>query len=161
MGTSQQVLTSQHVGSGTPRRDRVRHEARVLGELTVFSRRVRADARTVHPDLTYVDFTLLRIVQDNPGVLAGNLADVARIDKSTASRQLTALVRRGLVHRTGAGGREGKPLELTAEGRQVTGQAQQAQQDLVAERLADWSEQDVATFARLLARYNEGEVRSA
>lgn len=136
-------------------------EARVLGELTVFSRRVRADAREVHPDLTYVDFTLLRIVQVNPGVLAGDLAEVARIDKSTASRQLTALVRRGLVQRTGAGGREGKPLELTTEGRQVTARAQQAQQALVADRLAEWSAQDVATFADLLARYNEGEVRSA
>lgn len=151
---------ARQAGSGTPRQDRVHDEARVLGELTVFSRRVRADARDVHPDLSYVDFTLLRIVQDNPGVLAGDLAEVARIDKSTASRQLTALVRRGLVERTGAGGREGKPLELTTEGRQVTARAQDAQQTLVAQRLADWSAHDVAAFADLLSRYNEAEVRS-
>lgn len=129
----------------------------MLNGLTVFSRRVRADARDVHPDLTYVDFTLLRIVQDNPGVLAGDLAEAARIDKSTASRQLTSLVRRGLVRRTGTGGREGKPLELTEPGRRITAGAQSAQQAQVAERLADWSTQEVAAFADFLARYNDAE----
>ncbi|MFC6714604.1 MarR family winged helix-turn-helix transcriptional regulator [Branchiibius cervicis] len=155
------MVTERQVRSGTPRKERVRDEARVLVELTVFSRRVRADARDVHPELSYVDFTLLRIVQDNPGVLAGDLADAARIDKSTASRQLSALVRRGLLERTGSGGREGKPLELTAQGRRITARAQEAQQALVAQRLADWSAADVAVFADLLARYNEADAPSA
>lgn len=155
------MTTAAQPRSGTSRQDRARDEARVLGELIAFSRRVRADARYVHPDLSYVDFTLLRIVADNPGVLAGDLADAARIDKSTASRQLTALVRRGLLQRTGTGGREGKPLELTAEGGRVAAEALAAQQATVAERLADWSASDVAVFADLLARYNEADVRSA
>lgn len=155
------MATARQVRSRTPRRARVSDEARVLNELTVFSRRVRADARDVHPELSYVDFTLLRIVQDNPGVLAGDLADAARIDKSTASRQLTALVRRGLLERTGSGGREGKPLELTAEGQRMTAQAQEAQQALVAQRLADWSAADVAVFADLLTRYNQADAPSA
>lgn len=149
MGVAQQVRSETD--------GRLENEARVLTELTVFSRRVRADAREVHPDLTYVDFTLLRIVQDNPGVLAGDLAEAARIDKSTASRQLTSLVRRGLVQRTGAGGREGKPLELTVQGRRMTAEAQAAQQAQVAERLAGWSASDVATFADFLARYNDAD----
>lgn len=149
------MVTSRQVRTIAPREDRLRDEERVLAELTVFSRRVRGDAREVHPELSYVEFTLLRIVQDNPGVLAGDLAEAARIDKSTASRQLTSLVRRGLVQRTGTGGREGKPLALTGQGARMTAEAQAAQQAQVAERLAEWSPEDVATFADLLTRYNE------
>lgn len=155
------MTTAAQPRSSTPRQDRARNEARVLGELIAFSRRVRADARDVHPELSYVDFTLLRIVQAHPGVLAGDLADAARIDKSTASRQLTALVRRGLLQRSGSGGREGKPLELTAEGGRMTAEAQAAQQAMVTQRLADWSTSDVAVFAELLARYNQADVSSA
>lgn len=155
MGISQQARSETSSSQG-----REDDEARVLDELTVFSRRVRSDAREVHPQLTYVEYFLLRVVQDHPGVLAGDVADTARIDKSTASRQLTALARRGLLQRTGTGGREGKPLELTAQGRRVTADAQSAQQSLVTERLADWSAADVAAFADLLSRYNEAEVRS-
>ncbi|WP_188587608.1 MarR family winged helix-turn-helix transcriptional regulator [Gordonia jinhuaensis] len=126
---------------------------RIVRAFTRFSRRTRGEGREVQPGLTYVDFSLLRIVANEPGILAGVVAGEAYIDKSTASRQLTSLVERGLVRRADGSGRR-MPLYLTDEGLAVLEIAEKAQRETVAGRTEDWSDTERATFAELLDRYN-------
>ncbi|HEY0560897.1 MAG: MarR family transcriptional regulator [Mycobacterium sp.] len=123
----------------------------ILRELSLFARRVRALAHRLHPELSFVGYTLLAHVSATGGCLAGELASLYGLDKSTVSRQVGDLERRGLVVReTGPA----RLLRITPEGGAVLAAAAARQQQALRERVADWSEEDLATFARLLRRYN-------
>ena len=74
--------------------------AEVVGqELVTLSRRLRNGAREIYAEggLTFVEYSLLALISDSPGINAAALAKAASIDKSTASRQLAELRRRGLL----------------------------------------------------------------
>lgn len=126
---------------------------RVHRGLSLFSRRVRGEAREVHPGMTYVDYSLLTIVAASPGMSSAEVAEAAHIDKSTASRQLNGLVDRGMLARETAGGRR-RPLHLTEAGMVALSDADRAQRRQIGERMRDWTPDDIATFADLLERYN-------
>ena len=93
--------------------------AEVVGqELVTLSRRLRNGARDIYAEggLTFVEFSLLALISDNPGINAASLARAANIDKSTASRQLGELRRRGLLRRTqDATSSRSQSLEVTQE----------------------------------------------
>jgi len=68
-------------------------------ELTEFARRSRATAIRIHPELPLVSYTLLAHVDARQGCSATELAAHYLLDKSTVSRQVSALERLGLVER--------------------------------------------------------------
>ena len=76
------------------------------------------------------------------------LTDVAaklRVDVSVASRQVSALVDAGLVHRTvDDDDRRARTLELTDAGRDFAEESFRSIDDLVSEAFSDWSDQDFA-----------------
>jgi DNA-binding MarR family transcriptional regulator len=53
-------------------------------------------------------------------------------------------------------GRRGNTLALTPAGEQHLASAAQAIRSRLAEWLSDWKDQDIATFAELVARFNVG-----
>jgi DNA-binding MarR family transcriptional regulator len=60
-----------------------------------------------------------------------------------------------LVTRTGERpGRRGQQLELTAAGRQALDAAGRSIRTLLYRQLIDWTDHDIAAFARLIARFN-------
>ncbi|GEE02348.1 hypothetical protein nbrc107696_27940 [Gordonia spumicola] len=126
-------------------------------ELTALSRRLRNGARGIYEahGLTFTEYSLLRMVDDNPGVNAAELATAAMIDKSTASRQLGALRDRGLLDRV-ADGRtaRGRRLELTDAARTTLADIASASEAAIGALLHDWPPSDIAAFAELLHRYN-------
>ncbi|MFW0792765.1 MarR family transcriptional regulator [Gordonia sp. CPCC 205515] len=126
---------------------------RVHHGLSLFSRRVRGEAREVHPGMTYVDYSLLTIVRDRPGLSGAEVAEAACIDKSTASRQLAGLVERGMIERGEAAGRR-RPLHITGDGSRALATADAAQRSQIGDRLRDWTPQEIEAFADLLERYN-------
>ncbi|MFF4029622.1 MarR family winged helix-turn-helix transcriptional regulator [Streptomyces sviceus] len=124
-------------------------------EMTVFARRARASAGRLHPELSLVSYTLLGHLEERDGCRATDLAAHYALDKSTVSRQVTALERAGLVERRqDPEDHRVQVLHLTAEGRRILGQVTVSRRAAVGERLAEWSREDLERFAGYLVRYN-------
>ena len=129
--------------------------AEVQRELTVFSRRIRALSARLHPDLSFVAYSMLSQIGASGGCRSVDLVHLYRLDKSTVSRQVADLERRGLIERTAdpAGGR-GQLLAVTSSGARLLDEAARGQREELDRRLADWSSEELRVFARLLRRYN-------
>ncbi|MDN3024206.1 MarR family winged helix-turn-helix transcriptional regulator [Streptomyces sp. S.PB5] len=124
-------------------------------EMTIFARRARASAGRMHPELSLVSYTLLGHLEERDGCRATDLAAHHALDKSTVSRQVTALERARLVERR----RDPEDhrvhvLHLTEAGRRILAQVTESRKAAFQERLAEWPEEDLARFADYLVRYN-------
>jgi DNA-binding MarR family transcriptional regulator len=129
-------------------------------ELAALLRRARAwnreVATVVHPDLQPTAYALLARVDELGSTRAIDLSDYFGIDKGAISRQV------GLLERVGLVSREPDPddgraqlLVMTTEGRKRLAMARSGRRQVVREQLDRWPEQDVATFAELLGRFNQ------
>ncbi|WP_285117261.1 MarR family transcriptional regulator [Leifsonia sp. fls2-241-R2A-40a] len=132
---------------------------RVQRELTTVGRRGTARIRRENEALSAVDRSLLAYIQAHPGCRAVEIAAHFQLNRSTVSRQLAGLLDHGLVTAAGpdapAGGR-GVALQLTPQGEELlTSAAELLHRDMTS-RLADWTEEEIDVFARLLERYNGG-----
>jgi DNA-binding MarR family transcriptional regulator len=129
--------------------------------LTTLARRARDVGDDLHPGLSLVAYTLLTEVYLTPGMRAADLCAHFGLDKSTLSRQLEQLISTGLLRREGEQpGRRGNVLALTPAGEQHLAAAAQAIRDRLAEWLIDWNDQDIATFAGLVGRFNLSRNRA-
>jgi DNA-binding MarR family transcriptional regulator len=128
--------------------------------LTTLARRARDVGDDLHPGLSLVAYTLLTQIDITPGMRAADLAAHFCLDKSTMSRQLDQLVSAGLLRRDEERpGRRGYVLTLTAAGRQHLDAAAQPVRDRLAEKLTDWDDDDIETFAQLVTRFNQTASR--
>jgi DNA-binding MarR family transcriptional regulator len=86
----------------------------------------------------------------------GALAEASFADPSTISRQVAELVRRGLVRRE-ADPSDGRAslLAITDAGREVCERLRTLRRDLLATAVHGWADEEVATFASLLNRFND------
>ncbi|MDH6622671.1 DNA-binding MarR family transcriptional regulator [Streptomyces sp. LBL] len=126
-------------------------------EMTAFARRARASAGRMHPELSLVSYTLLGHLEEGGGCRATDLAAHYALDKSTVSRQVTALERAGLVERRrDPEDHRVQVLHLTEAGRRILAQVTVSRRAAVRERLVDWAEEDLEWFAACLVRYNAG-----
>ncbi|MER7954273.1 MarR family winged helix-turn-helix transcriptional regulator [Streptomyces sp. NPDC096030] len=124
-------------------------------ELTAFSRRARAAAARLHPDLPLVSYTLLAHIDDQQGCRATDLAAHYLLDKSTVSRQVAGLEKLGLVERRpDPEDHRVHVLHPTEAGTRVLAATQASRRAAYQERLKDWSAEDLAQFASYLLRYN-------
>lgn len=135
--------------------DRERSVDVIHSELNVFARRVRALVNRLHPDLSFVAYTLLAHVHATDGCRAVELASYYLLDKSTVSRQVTELERRGLLERTVDSARPGSQLlRVTPAGQQKIESAARQQRAVLDRRFDGWSEDDLSAFAGYLRRFN-------
>ncbi|RJO77718.1 MarR family transcriptional regulator [Nocardia panacis] len=126
-------------------------------ELTAFARRARGTAAALHPGLSLVAFSILDLIIERDGCQATDLAERYHLDKSTISRQVTALAELGyLTREVDNTNRRNNILRPTTEGKRVAREAEQVRHEVFEERLHDWSDTDVARFAEYLRRYNAG-----
>jgi DNA-binding MarR family transcriptional regulator len=123
--------------------------------LAAFSRRSRELGEELHPGLSLVAYTLLSFIQVRDGTRAADIASTYGLDKSTVSRQVDQLVADGQLLRCGERpGRRGQVLAVTAAGQQALDRAASTIRGSLVERLTDWEDGDIATFARLVDRFN-------
>jgi DNA-binding MarR family transcriptional regulator len=109
----------------------------------------------MHPELSLVSYTLLGHLEDSGGCRATDLAAHYALDKSTVSRQVTALKRAGLIERRlAAEDHRVQVLHLTEAGTRILAQVTDRRRQAFRDRLADWPEEDLARFADYLVRYN-------
>jgi DNA-binding MarR family transcriptional regulator len=98
-------------------------------------------------------FGLLVIVDANPGLRQQQLADAARIDRSTLVPALDRLEARGLVERRADPlDRRSNGLFLTADGRSLLAQAKRAVRRHEARLAAGFSDAERDTLVDLLTR---------
>ncbi|MFF2652523.1 MarR family winged helix-turn-helix transcriptional regulator [Streptomyces sp. NPDC058045] len=130
-------------------------------EMTVFARRARASAGRLHPELSLVSYTLLGHLEEQDACRATDLAAHYALDKSTVSRQVTALERAGLIaRRTAPDDHRVQVLHLTEAGTAILAKVTERRRDVFHHRLHDWPEADLLRFAEYVQRYNraaEGE----
>lgn len=132
---------------------------RIEAELGFFLRRARAQtermARDVHPDLDPSAYPLLARIAAQPGIRAGELADLIGISKGTMSRQLARIDQLGLIERApDPDDSRGQLIHLTAVGEERVTTARQARRGYLANALATWSALDRTQLADLLTRLN-------
>lgn len=92
-------------------------------------------------------------VADDPEPGVRDVAEVLGVDTSTASRLVDSAVSAGLaVRTTSARDRRRARLTLSDSGRALRRRTLQVRTDLLAERTAGWTPEEVATLAALLDR---------
>ncbi|WSE09107.1 MarR family winged helix-turn-helix transcriptional regulator [Streptomyces sp. NBC_01445] len=124
-------------------------------EMTSFARRARAMAGRMHPELSLVSYTLLSHLDEKGGCRATDLATHYALDKSTVSRQVTALERAGLVmRRVDPDDHRVQVLHPTEAGADILAQVTVSRRQAFQERVGDWPEEDLVRFADYLLRYN-------
>lgn len=132
---------------------------RIERELGVLIHRVRRrtvlSAPAVHVDLQPAAMPVLVFVVDHQGVRASEVVDHFGIDKGAVSRHVTHLESLGLITRAGDPD-DGRAQILVATdlGRDRITALRAERRRVVAGRLADWTADDLAELAALLARYN-------
>jgi DNA-binding MarR family transcriptional regulator len=138
--------------------DRDQIAAAVQRELTVFARRVRGVPQRLHQELPFVAYSMLSSIDAADGCRSVDLAALYRLDKSTVSRQVGDLERRGLVTKKADPERgRGRVLTVTPAGRALLRDAASARQAELARRVAAWTDEELAAFASALQRYNAAE----
>ena len=128
-------------------------------EVSAMIRRIRRvigdQARALHPDIQPSSYLLVAHVAEQGPVRSSRVVEAFGIDKGAVSRQVQHLVELGLLEREPdpADGRA-TLLRLTEDGRERFAEVQRKRLERFEERLGDWSDADLSTFAQALARYN-------
>jgi DNA-binding MarR family transcriptional regulator len=124
-------------------------------ELTAVARRARSVTAQIHPGLTLVTYTLLDHLHERGGCRGTDLAAHFLLDKSTVSRQISALERLGLVERTAdPEDLRGQIILPSAAGEQLLADVRERRHQAFLSRLADWPDGDLERFASYLTLYN-------
>ena len=128
-------------------------------EVGVMIRRIRRviweRARAVHPELQPASYLLLAHLVEQGARRASTIAETLCIDKGALSRQLHHLGELGLVDRN-PDPDDGRATLVSASAdavRRLDDVAKESRQ-WFDQRLGDWSDDEIADFARDLARYN-------
>lgn len=111
--------------------------------------------------ITPGEFSLLTIVNANPGLRQNVLVQVYGLDKSTLSVSVAALVRRGLLEqRRDREDRRRHSLQITEEGEKILAAATRVVQDQERRMLAALGEADrdnlMAALRRIVAALQDG-----
>lgn len=124
----------------------IRRVKRVMGER----------AREVHPELHPMTYFMLTHLATHGPLRGADLADAFGMDKGGVSRQVQSLVDLGLVERKPAPeDRRAILLDATDEGRERLDAMSRSRRDRFDERLAEWTDEELSSFAARLAAYNQ------
>jgi DNA-binding MarR family transcriptional regulator len=142
---------------------RTRATDAVQDELVLLLRRIRARfahlARDIHPEVDAGAYAILHLVHSGQATTLTGLADQLGVGKPTLSRQISALEDLGFLERvTTPQDRRVAALALTAEGTRRMGDIRDARDERFRALLHEWPVEDLATFARLLGRFNALEI---
>lgn len=141
-------------------RDNARDDdsAAVLRSLVAITRRGLVDARTGETPLSITDQSIVMAIAEQPGIRSTDIAQMFRLNRSTVSRQLSALISLGLVRETAPGTGRGRPLELTTAGEHAFLATLDALQRVIDTHLEPWSDAEVRRFAHDLQRFDRGDT---
>jgi DNA-binding MarR family transcriptional regulator len=120
--------------------------------------RRRSDIDT---DLDRSEYLLLRTLAHTGPADIGTLASTLGLDPSTAGRQVTAMLRKGLVDRTAVpADRRRVVVTATDTGRRLLHATSRRRREHYARLLAGWSDDDLHMFGALVTRFNQAVARA-
>ncbi|MEV7609207.1 ArsR family transcriptional regulator [Microbacterium sp. NPDC089320] len=131
--------------------------AAVLKSLVAITRRGLVDARAGEPTLSMTDQSIVMAIAEQPGIRSTDIARMFRLNRSTVSRQLSALMSLGLVQETPSSSGRGRPLELTTEGEDAFRGTLRSLQNVIDAHLSQWTDAEVQRFAHDLRRFDRGD----
>ena len=126
---------------------------------TMIGRRVlaRLAISNVAPSLeiTHLDvLDSIRRAEPDGEVTVGTIAEMMRIDPSRASRIVGEMVTRGALRREASQADARRIIVvMTDTGQQLMAEIQSVKRSVIDSVLADWPEDDVATFSHLFDRF--------
>lgn len=130
--------------------------AAVLRSLVAITRRGLVDARAEEPRLSITDQSIVMAIADEPGIRSTDIARMFRLNRSTVSRQLSALIALGLVEEISSTTGRGRPLALTSAGEDAFRGTLDTLQSVIDDHLAAWSDAEITRFAQDLQRFDRG-----
>jgi DNA-binding MarR family transcriptional regulator len=133
--------------------DLIQRELAVLIRRALRGTVLQTEGQQHHLDLAA--YSLLIRLADDGAQRSGDLARAFGVDKSTMSRQVSALERAGLVSRM-EDPLDGRAYQvsISPQGQRSLDAARAGRRRVYRELLGHWPETDRQNFARLLARYN-------
>ena len=146
-------------GTGDPETSRLRISQSMGRWRTMIGRRVlaRLAISNVAPSLeiTHLDvLDSIRRAEPEGEVTVGIIAEMMRIDPSRASRIVGEMVARGALRRKASQADARRIIVvMTDTGQQLMAEIQAVKRSVIDSVLADWPEDDVATFSHLFDRF--------
>ncbi|OYD71373.1 MarR family winged helix-turn-helix transcriptional regulator [Rhodococcus sp. OK302] len=125
----------------------------VHDELVHLTRQLMTGDRQSDDQPSIAQHSFLSFIGRNDGCRATEISDVFGVNRSTISRQVRGCIDAGWVFADPGPVRQGNPLHLTDAGRTYLDAADARRLDQVTSRLQDWSESEIAEFARALHRF--------
>ncbi|MGW2697902.1 MarR family winged helix-turn-helix transcriptional regulator [Streptomyces sp. NPDC001296] len=120
--------------------------------------------RILPPDCPGGSAAVLTLLGRHGDMRMSKLAELLAVDMSVTSRHVAHVAERGWIERSpDPADRRSRILRLTAAGHVQLDELSRRSTDLLAERLADWSDDDVGRLIQLMTRLREsfGDCRSA
>ncbi|MGN6608096.1 MAG: MarR family winged helix-turn-helix transcriptional regulator [Jatrophihabitans sp.] len=152
---SEPVDVSTRNDAAPPLRDGVRRVADdVVALVQAFAKLKQQFMAAAAHDVEWSSRMVLRALDREGPLRAGALAERMEADPSTISRQVAALVRDGLVERR-ADPDDGRAslLVLTPKATEVLVEHEELRKQHFGRLVADWSDEELQTFADLLERF--------
>jgi DNA-binding MarR family transcriptional regulator len=114
----------------------------------------------INTDLDPSEYLLLRALALTGPADIGTLATTLGLDPSTAGRQVTVMLRKGLLDRTPAPADRRRVVVTSSDtGRRLLHATCRRRRELCARLLADWSDDDLDMFGAIVTRFNQAVAR--
>lgn len=125
----------------------------LLTQLSAVGAVIKSFKRAVPRDCHAAGLAVLDTLRRRGELRPGTLAEHFDVDQSVISRQTAELEQRGLAVRT-PNPEDGRSwyLRLTPAGEQAIEEARVRLREVMAETLADWTDEEIAALSGLLAR---------
>ncbi|MFF8968640.1 MarR family winged helix-turn-helix transcriptional regulator [Streptomyces sp. NPDC014995] len=120
--------------------------------------------RILPPDCSAGSAGVLALLDRHGDLRMSALSELLAVDMSVTSRYAAHLAERGWLERSpDPADKRSRILRLTPEGEAILLELSRRSTDLLAERLSDWTEDEVGQLIRLMARLRAGfgDCRSA
>lgn len=109
----------------------------------------------IHPELSAVSYLMLGTLDNAGPARASTLVETFAIDKGAVSRHVQFLLELGLIERApDPDDRRAAILSITQEGSRRLEEVSARRREKVEGMLHDWSDEELGSFVRSLARYN-------
>ncbi|MBD0838566.1 MULTISPECIES: MarR family winged helix-turn-helix transcriptional regulator [unclassified Streptomyces] len=125
----------------------------LVRQFSAFGAVKRELGRALPADCPSGSAAVLTLLERHGDMRMSRLAELLSVDMSVTSRHVAHLAERGWIDRSpDPADKRGRILRLTPAGHARTEELARSTTRLLAERLSDWSDEDVDRLTRLMAR---------
>ncbi|WP_369170539.1 MarR family winged helix-turn-helix transcriptional regulator [Streptomyces sp. R28] len=125
----------------------------LVRQFSAFGAVKREMGRTLPSDCPSGSAAVLTLLVRHGEMRMSKLAELLAVDMSVTSRHVAHVAERGWIERSpDPADKRSRILHLTAAGEERVREMSRRTTQLLAERLSDWSDDDVAELTRLMAR---------